>query len=339
MKYHNIKSAISKVARKNWSTVLQASTGLSPKCFKNIHQPCPLCRKGKDRYRFDDNKGFGTYYCSKCGPGDGFMFVAKYHKYSEEQVIAHLDDLLGVSSGAPKVDLKSYVNTSFSDTPPVRVIMPAPIHAAAPNFHHFKLGSPSKTWGFTDIHGNICFYSVRFELPCGGKDVLPMSYCHYWDKRSSSMKYGWRWKGVTKDSGFKRPLYGLSSLKDEGWVVVVEGEKTADAAQALFPDYSVVTWSGGTKSIPMTDWSPLMKKNILIWPDNDEAGYSACVHLYHMFLESNNTRAIRMVELVGVKPEGWDLADTDNNEAVRDALKVFVSGNSFSELVCKVPAT
>ena len=45
----------------------------------------------------------------------------------------------------------------------------------------------------------------------------------------------------------KRPLYGLDRLADrpEAPVIVTEGEKAADAAHALFPDYVAITSSGG----------------------------------------------------------------------------------------------
>lgn len=38
------------------------------------HQACPICG-GKDRFRFDDKDGRGTYYCNNCGAGDGFALV------------------------------------------------------------------------------------------------------------------------------------------------------------------------------------------------------------------------------------------------------------------------
>ncbi|EGO0679184.1 hypothetical protein ITK59_004563, partial [Salmonella enterica] len=34
------------------------------------HGPCPVCG-GKDRFRFDDKNGRGTWFCNQCGHGDG----------------------------------------------------------------------------------------------------------------------------------------------------------------------------------------------------------------------------------------------------------------------------
>jgi putative DNA primase/helicase len=38
---------------------------------------CPLCG-GKDRFRFDDKDGHGSYFCNQCGSGDGFMLAQKF---------------------------------------------------------------------------------------------------------------------------------------------------------------------------------------------------------------------------------------------------------------------
>lgn len=42
----------------------------------NKHGPCPCCG-GKDRFRFDDKDGRGTWFCNHCGNGDGLDLIAK----------------------------------------------------------------------------------------------------------------------------------------------------------------------------------------------------------------------------------------------------------------------
>src|SRR3546814_17062167 len=48
--------------------------GISPSYLTGKQTPCPTCG-GKDRFRFDNKDGRGTYYCNKCGPGDGVQLV------------------------------------------------------------------------------------------------------------------------------------------------------------------------------------------------------------------------------------------------------------------------
>jgi putative DNA primase/helicase len=63
--------------------VMQASVGRWDSILAHLginvgdghHQPCPLCG-GKDRFRYDNKGGRGTYFCNQCGAGDGFKMVA-----------------------------------------------------------------------------------------------------------------------------------------------------------------------------------------------------------------------------------------------------------------------
>ena len=59
-------------ARHHWQGIL-SSLGISGS-LKNKHQPCPVCG-GKDRFRFDDKDGYGTFICNQCGAGDGFKLI------------------------------------------------------------------------------------------------------------------------------------------------------------------------------------------------------------------------------------------------------------------------
>jgi phage/plasmid primase-like uncharacterized protein len=52
-----------------WPDLLAQLAGLTPEQLTDKHQPCPLCG-GKDRYRFDDQDGTGSWYCNQCGGKD-----------------------------------------------------------------------------------------------------------------------------------------------------------------------------------------------------------------------------------------------------------------------------
>jgi hypothetical protein len=113
--------------------------------------------------------------------------------------------------------------------------------------------------------------------------------------------------GVISVDGFPkpRPLYNLHLLTKypDKPVLVVEGEKTVDAASKLFPEHVVTTSAHGAQSVAQNDWSPLAKRNVTIWPDNDEGGraYAAAVAEY-----------VPLAWLVSVPPDfpkAWDLAD------------------------------
>lgn len=64
---------VREVAQGRWAGIL-SRFGLTDKQLSGRHTACPVCG-GKDRFRFDDKEGRGTFFCSHCGPGDGVALV------------------------------------------------------------------------------------------------------------------------------------------------------------------------------------------------------------------------------------------------------------------------
>ena len=62
-------------ARRRWPEILPR-LGVDTRFLTNNHGPCPICG-GKDRYRFDNKDGSGSYYCHQCGPGSGVILLRK----------------------------------------------------------------------------------------------------------------------------------------------------------------------------------------------------------------------------------------------------------------------
>jgi hypothetical protein len=107
-----------------------------------------------------------------------------------------------------------------------------------------------------------------------------------------------------------KPLFGLYDLakRPDAPVLVVEGEKTADAAEELFPEYVVISWPGGAKAVKRADWRPLQGRNATIWPDADEPGRDAATKVAEC-LGAIGAASITIDQLPADLPEGWDLAD------------------------------
>ena len=59
-----------------WASIL-AGVGIASHHLRNRHGPCPMCG-GKDRFRYDDKGGRGTWICSQCGAGDGIELVKRF---------------------------------------------------------------------------------------------------------------------------------------------------------------------------------------------------------------------------------------------------------------------
>lgn len=79
-----------------WPEILVAF-GISDSFLSRNHGPCPVCG-GKDRFRFDDKDGRGTWYCNKCKAGDGVRMLELFKGWEFVTVIDELDKHFNGSS-------------------------------------------------------------------------------------------------------------------------------------------------------------------------------------------------------------------------------------------------
>jgi putative DNA primase/helicase len=83
-------------ARGRWREILPRF-GIAPRFLQKTNGPCPLCG-GKDRFRFDDKDGSGSYYCHQCGPGLGVTLVCKLRGWDYATACREIDALIGADS-------------------------------------------------------------------------------------------------------------------------------------------------------------------------------------------------------------------------------------------------
>src|SRR5262249_9495585 len=80
-------------ARHRWREILP-QLGIETTFLQNRHGPCPLCG-GRDRFRFDDRDGSGSYYCNQCGAGSGIILIRKKHGWDHKTVCDRIDEIIG----------------------------------------------------------------------------------------------------------------------------------------------------------------------------------------------------------------------------------------------------
>lgn len=163
---------------------------------------------------------------------------------------------------------------------------------------HFQLGAYHSHWDYLDVSGRVIQRICRWEQPGGKKDIRPIV-------RTAD---GWKWQHHPNP----RPLFALNRLaNDPGLpVLVVEGEKTAAAAQKLFPSHIATTWPGGAQAMGQADWTPLKGRDVILVPDCDSPGRKAMAWVKnHLRTVARSVRTVDPQQFAKDLPQGWDLAD------------------------------
>lgn len=235
--------------------------------------------------------------------GNGVVgFVCATLKCSKAQAVSWLVDQKFIES--------KEVRKVLADADGDPLVLPIPEDKAdweyvkSQSFMNKDRGLLEGNWAYYDIDGTLLGYKYRVQSP-GGKLIYPVTY------RAQS---GWRKQGWAKKVV---PLYGLQKL-GKGPVVrvlFVEGEKAADAAQALLGErWKVVAFSGVSAShdVWIPDEALWSDCEIVLWPDNDSAGRDAMRRIQLQLQALRNApkeiRVVRVEEIPGLPPK-WDLAD------------------------------
>lgn len=172
------------------------------------------------------------------------------------------------------------------------------------------LGQPTASWNYYDESDQVIATVYRYNTD-SGKRYLPFDV-----KRSS----------FTPPQ--IRPLYNISGIMKSDKVILVEGEKCADALieQGITATTAML---GANAPIEKTDWSPLKGKHVIIWPDNDEPGkqYAEKVVKKLTFL---GVLSLTLLEIPDNKPKGWDSAD-----GIEEKMNIpeFIENNSKKIIV------
>ena len=90
-----------------WDYILPA-LGVSAEALTNKHKPCPACG-GKDRFRYDDKQGRGTFVCGQLDglSGDGFALIQHIYGCDFKEAARLVAGILGITEGEPLPERKT----------------------------------------------------------------------------------------------------------------------------------------------------------------------------------------------------------------------------------------
>ncbi|HGM9880087.1 TPA: DUF927 domain-containing protein [Proteus mirabilis] len=81
-------------ANGQWQAIL---SHLGAEVPLNTHTACPHCG-GKDRFRFDNKDGNGTFICNQCGSGDGLDLVQRVLGVSVTEAAKEVANIIGIDT-------------------------------------------------------------------------------------------------------------------------------------------------------------------------------------------------------------------------------------------------
>ena len=291
-------------AKGKWRGILK-EFGLADKFLKNQHGPCPLCG-GKDRYRWDNKEGTGSFFCSGCGSGDGVRLAMRITGNEFKEVADQIDaivknvkhDPLGqktpMSSESVKRNLRSvYGLTSKASKGDLvdKYLQNRGINIGA----YPKSLRYSKS--LSDGEGGLrpCMVSIVSNF-----EGVPVTMHRTFLNPSGTAKA--EMQSSRKLMPGHVPTGSCIRLSDgtnpDAVLGIAEGIETALSAQALFdiPVWAAIN-SGMLEKWFVPDWA----KKIIIFPDNDVnfCGQASAFKLAHrLYLEGLNVE-ISMPSNVG----------------------------------------
>jgi len=261
---------------------------------KEYSAPNPT-RADKHAGSFKVNLAKGTWAdFATCDKGGDLIDLVRYlDGGTEVEACNKLADFLGVANDSNSVSTTA--KSAQNRTPDWVAVRPIPDEAMAKILvKHRQHGTPSKVWIYRDADALPLMVLYRFDLPPDDsgnprKVFAPLTWC-----KGKNGVLQWRWQGLPEP----RPLLHLDHLKqcDVAPVVVTEGEKSADAAALLMPGYVATCWLNGTNSWRKSDFSPLIGRDVLLWPDNDAPGLK-CMDELAEHLRTLGAASVRVLAL------------------------------------------
>jgi putative DNA primase/helicase len=105
----------------HWPGILTAA-GVTPAHLDGKHHACPACG-GKDRFRFDDKEGRGTWICNQCGgpdgsggAGDGIGLLMRVRNTDTKGAYKFVDDYLNINQDKPAKNKPSKPTKAYWQT-------------------------------------------------------------------------------------------------------------------------------------------------------------------------------------------------------------------------------
>lgn len=254
---------------------------------------------------------WADFACNDACGGDVVSYVAYLKDLSQTDAAraleAFLDSLGGGQTPPPaaggRVVTPSHTRHSGGRTPTDTLVSPIPAGMTLPPLIS-GFGRPDVVYPYKDSAGQVLFYVLRANGPNGTKMIRPLTL---WQTATGQLT--WETKGVPAP----RPVYHLDQMAQQpaAPILIVEGEKAAEAARSLFPQGVVTTTPNGAQAVDKADLTPLKDRTLVIWPDHDDPGEKYAHEIQESLVQLGHTGSVTVI-----RPADWHPTYDDQGAAI-----------------------
>lgn len=269
------------------------------------HGPCPACG-GKDRFRFDNKAGDGTYYCSGCGSGDGWSLLQKVLGCDFKEACNQVAQFVG-----------QITPVSFTTEPSVSPeLLRKTFKESVPAERNNLVGQYLNSRGIT-----VCPESLRYHLKCWDGETKKnypamLAVVSLQDGTAVTMHRTYldvKTAGKAEMENPKKLMPGLKKLTggairlmkpSAGVVGIAEGIETA---LACYQHHGIPTWAAVNAVLLEAFEPPAGIKKVYVFGDNDKnfVGQAAAFSLGKRLVMQNKIE----VEVLIPEESGADWLD------------------------------
>lgn len=281
--------------------------GIGSEFLTGKHRSCPVCG-GKDRFRFDNKGGNGTWFCTHCGAGNGVDLIMKMRGLSfieaTQEIKRHIGETHMAPMRASKTDAENeerrrdQMAALWGKSRPLDGSDTASRYMAArcvqlavwPAFLRFIDELPY----YNEAKERSLFPAMlaKFAAADGKSSILHRTYLDPLGVKADIPKPKMLMPG-------KVPMGGAVRLFPAGETIgIAEGIETALSAAILF---NVPVWSALATG-PMLKWiPPKTARCVMIFGDNDAnyAGQNAAYSLAYRLKTEGVHVDVRIPDLSG----------------------------------------
>ena len=281
------------------------------------HESLALCPAHNDTtpsLNISNEKGFVK--CFACGfGGDQFKYVMKVEGCDFKAACEILGGDKTSAYTPPAPWRRPASDDTYANVTTVFPVPPLP-----------PIGEPLVLWNNKKRKNSTLYTTLQHPYHTSTGEVIGyvVRYMAGNKKCYSNVRWGYtecdatpRW--VNKPFDKPTPLYNLHHIaQTTGQVLVVEGEKSADAATS-FLGMTATAWIGGANNINSADWHPLAGRSVLLWPDADEPGF-ACMRKVTEILHNLGCK-VKVIAWDQSLPEKFDVADAAQQWTVEQTIE------------------